>query len=71
MLIKNFNISQYYQKSTFYSPQTVLYIFKSFIRSYLDYGDDQPNKESFLNKTEGLHHQAYLAITGAVKHKTY
>ena len=44
--------------------------YKSFIRSYLDYGDviyDQPNNDSFTDKIEQLQYKGCLAITGAIQ----
>ena len=43
---------------------------KSFIRSYLDYGDalyDKPENEGFQNKLEKVQYRACLAITGAIR----
>ena len=45
-------------------------IYKSFIRPHLDYGDviyDQPNNDSFTDKTEQLQYKACLAITAAIQ----
>ena len=45
-------------------------IYKSFIRPHLDYGDviyDQPNNDSFSDKIEQLQYKACLAITGAIQ----
>ena len=45
-------------------------IYKSFIRPHLDYGDviyDQPNNYSFSDKIKQLQYKACLAITGAVQ----
>ena len=50
--------------------QSLITIYKSFIRPYLDYGDiiyDQPNNESFCNLIEKVQYNAALAITGAIK----
>ena len=44
-------------------------IYKSFIRPHLDYGDviyDQPNNDSFSDKIEQLQYKVYLPITGAI-----
>ena len=49
---------------------SLLIIYKSFIRSHLDYGDivdDQPNNSSLSEKIESLQYNAALAITGAIK----
>ena len=45
-------------------------IYKPFIRQHLDYGDticDQPNNDSFSDKIEQLQYKACLAITGAIQ----
>ena len=50
--------------------QSLLTIYKSFIRPHLDYGDivyDQPNNEDFCNTIEKVQYNAALAITGAIK----
>ena len=50
--------------------QSLLTIYKSFIRPHLDYGDiiyDQPNNENFCNLIEKVQYNAALAITGAIK----
>ena len=49
---------------------SLITIYKSFVRSHLDYGDiiyDQPNNESFCNKIERVQYNAALAITGAIR----
>ena len=48
----------------------LLTIYKSFIRSHLDYGDilyDKPNNESFQNKIEKVQYRVCLAITGPIQ----
>ena len=48
----------------------LLTIYKSFVRPHLDYGDiiyDQPQTESFCNKSESIQYNAALAITGAIQ----
>ena len=48
---------------------SLLTIYKSFIRPHLDYGDiiyHQPNNESFCQKIESIQYQAALAKTGAI-----
>ena len=48
----------------------LLTIYKSFVRSHLDYGDilyDKPNNENFQNKFEKVQYRVCLAITGAVQ----
>ena len=50
--------------------QSLITIYKSFIRPRLVYGDiiyDQPNNESFCNLIERVQYNAALAITGAIK----
>ena len=45
-------------------------IYKSFIRSILEYADviyDQPSNDSFSNKIESIQYNAALAITGAIR----
>ena len=49
--------------------QSLLTIYKSFIRPHLDYGDvvyDQPHNETFCSKLESVQYNAALAITGAI-----
>ena len=50
--------------------QTLLTIYKAFIRSHLDYGDtiyDQAYNDSFHQKLESIQYNAALAITGAIR----
>ena len=50
--------------------QSLLTIYKSFVRAHLDYGGiiyDQPNNESFCNLIEKFQYNAALAITGAIE----
>ena len=50
-----------------HSPLTM---YKSFVRSHLDYGDilyDQPNNKSVGQKIETVQYNAALAIIGAIK----
>ena len=50
--------------------QSLLTIYKSFIRPHLGYGDtvyDQPNNENFCNTIENVQYNAALAITVAIK----
>ena len=47
--------------------ESLITIYKSFVRPHIDYGDtnyDQPNNDSFCNTIEKT---AALAITGAIK----
>ena len=49
---------------------SLLVIYKSFIRPLLDYADviyDQPSKASFCKKVESVQYYAALTITGAIK----
>ena len=59
------------RKLRFFVPRTsLLTIYKSFIRSHLDYADviyDQPNNASFSEKIESIQYNAALAITGAIR----
>ena len=54
-----------------YVPRNCLItIYKSFIRSHLEYADviyDQPNNNSLTTKIESLQYNAALAITGAIR----
>ena len=48
----------------------LLTIYKSFVRSHLDYGDilyDKPNNENFQNKLEKVQYRACLAKIGAIQ----
>ena len=50
--------------------QSLIAIYKSFIRPHLDYSDiiyDQPNNQRFCNLIERVQYNAALAITGAIK----
>ena len=50
--------------------QSLITIYKSFIRPHLDYGDiiyDQPKNESFCQRLESVQYNAALAITGAIR----
>ena len=50
--------------------QSLLNIYKSFIRPHLDYGDviyDQPHNDTFCRMIESVQYNAALAITGAIK----
>ena len=56
--------------STLLPRQSLLTIYKSFIRPHLDYGDiiyDQPLNESLSNRIESVQYKAALAITGAIQ----
>ena len=51
------------------SRNSLLTIYKSFIRPHLDYCGiiyDQPNNESFCTKIESIQYNAALSITGAI-----
>ena len=50
--------------------ESLITIYKSFVRPHIDYGDiiyDQPNNEHFCNMIERLQYNAALVITGAIK----
>ena len=50
--------------------ESLITIYKSFVRPHIDYGDiiyDQPNNNSFSNMIERVQYNAALAITGAIK----
>ena len=49
---------------------SLLTIYKSIVRSHLDYGDvifDQPNNQSPSDKVEAVQYNAALAINGAIR----
>ena len=53
-----------------FSRSSLLAIYKSFVRSQLDYGDgiyDQPNNSHFSDKIESFQYNATLAINGAIR----
>ena len=50
--------------------QSLLTIYKSFVRPHLDYGDvicDQPLNESLSSRIESVQYKAVLAVTGAIQ----
>ena len=56
--------------NSFFLRNTLLTIYKSFVRPHLDYGDilyHQPNNERINSKLESVQYSAALAITGAIK----
>ena len=56
--------------STSVSRQSLLTIYKSFVRPILDYGDiiyDEPHKGSFIEKIDRVQYNVCLVITGAFK----
>ena len=59
------------RKLRYYIPRnSLITIYKSFIRSHLEYSDiiyDQPNNTLFSNKLESIQYNASLAITGAIR----
>ena len=59
------------RKLRFFIPRhSLITIYKSFIRSQLDYADviyDKPSNESFLTRIESIQYNAALAITGTVR----
>ena len=55
---------------SFLPRSALITLYKSFVRSHLDYGDilyDQPTNESFTRKIESVQYNAALAITGAIR----
>ena len=49
--------------------QSLIAIYKSFIRNHLDYGDilyDRTFNESFHKNLEPIQYNAYIVITGAI-----
>ena len=59
------------RKLSYFLPrESLITIYKSFVRTHIDYGDiiyDQPNNEQFCNMIERVQYNAALAITGAIK----
>ena len=59
------------RKLSYFLPrESLITIYKSFVRPNIDYGDiiyDQPNNEQFCNMIERVQYNAALAITGAIK----
>ena len=56
--------------STVLPRQSLITIYKSFLRPHLDYGDvicNQPLNESLSNRIESVQYKAALAITGAIQ----
>ena len=50
--------------------ESLVTIYKSFVRPHIDYGDiiyDQPNNDSFCDMIERVQYNAALAITSAIK----
>ena len=50
--------------------ESLVTIYKSFVRPHIDYGDiiyDQPNNDSFCDMIKRVQYNAALAITGAIK----
>ena len=50
--------------------EPLLWIYKSFVRPSLDYGDiifDKANNESFKSRIESIQYKACVAITGAIQ----
>ena len=60
-----------YQKLSIHLPrEALLQIYKSFVRSNLDYGDiifDKPNNKSFKSRIESIQYKTCVAITGAIQ----
>ena len=59
------------RKLSYFLPrESLITIYKSFVRPHIDYGDiiyDQPNNKQFCNMIERVQYNAALAITGAIK----
>ena len=59
------------RKLRYYVPRkSLITVYKSFIRSCLDYGDviyDQPKVASFSDRIESIQYNAALAITGCIR----
>ena len=59
------------RKLRFFVPRSsLLTLYKSLIRSHLDYADiiyDQPHNNSFCDKIESIQYSSALAITGAIR----
>ena len=56
------------------SKNCLLTIYKSFIRSHLEYCDiiyDQPNSESFCSEIEQIQYNTTLVMIGAIKEISY
>ena len=63
-------IGALHKLSTLLPRQSLLTIYKSFIRPHLDYGDviyDQPLNESLSNRIESIQYKVALAITEAIQ----
>ena len=61
-IIKRLNI--------FLPKPTLANIYKTFVRTHLDYEDviyDNPSKETFCQMLESVQYNAFLAITGAIR----
>ena len=58
-----------------FSPrQSLVTVYKAFIRPYLKYGDiiyDRTYNDYFHKKMESIQHNAALTIAGAIKEKTF
>ena len=66
----NKTIGLLYKLQSLLPRAPLITIYKSFIRSHLDYGDmiyDQTFNLSFQQKMETIQYNAALAITGAIK----
>ena len=71
LLVKTTKCIAALRKLRFFVPRkSLVTIYKSFIRSHLDYADiiyDQPNNNTFCTKIESIQYNAALAITGAIR----
>ena len=68
---KHYKIIGLIKKLSIHLPrEALLRIYKSFVRSNLDYGDiifDKLNNESFKSRIESVLYKVCIAITGAVQ----
>ena len=65
-----FGVSNVKRRRDILPRDSLVTIYKSFIRPHLDYGDviyDQPNNDSFIDKIEQLQYKACLTTTGAIQ----
>ena len=63
-------VLEWYENQDIYFQDTLITIYKSFVRPHLDYCDiiyDQPNNQSFCNKTERVQYNATPEINGAIR----
>ena len=67
---KCYKIIGFIKKLSVHLPrEALLSIYKSFVRSNLDYADiifDKPDNESLKSRIESIQYKAYIAITRAI-----